>query len=375
MTEHTGTTPAGAIVVPELTRLFDASGPFVTAYLTSEPAVENAPIVERQRWKSLRRELTERGATPSAIDAIDSHVGFAHTLGECLAVVANGRDVLHVEHWPDPPARDHARWALLPAIIPLIELRQASPPHVVALVDRRGADLIAAGPDGDRVEEVEGAGFPITKVHAGGWSERRYQQRAENTWERNAAEVAAELERLARDTRAAVVVIAGDVRARAALRRDLPSWLDGLVHEISGGRAPGTDEDTEASDIARLVATATAEQTVDLLRKYREELGQHHRAVAGPKDTLAALARAQVDVLLVHDDPADERTAWFGPEPTQTSLDRGELVDLGVGIEHTREGRLVDVAVRAAFGTGAAIRVIPQAGPVAGALGAILRWS
>ena len=31
---------------------------------------------------------------------------------------------------------------------------------------------------------------PITKIAAGGWSQRRYQQRAENTWEDNARDVA-----------------------------------------------------------------------------------------------------------------------------------------------------------------------------------------
>ena len=48
----------------------------------------------------------------------------------------------------------------------------------------------------------------------------------------------------------------------------------------------------------------------------------------------------------------------------------------GLGVDEPVEGRLVDVAVRAALGTGAGIRVVPPgaAGPTDG-MGAVLRWS
>jgi hypothetical protein len=83
---------------------------------------------------------------------------------------------------------------------------------------------------------------------------------------------------------------------------------------------------------------------------------------------------AAVDVLLVApDDPADARTAWFGPDPTVIAASADDLRGLGVGTP--TEGRLVDVAERAALATGATIRVVQPGAALAGGIGAILRWS
>ncbi|MBV9411271.1 MAG: hypothetical protein JO148_06730, partial [Acidimicrobiia bacterium] len=48
------------------------------------------------------------------------------------------------------------------------------------------------------------------------------------------------------------------------------------------------------------------------MAKFREERGQGDRAADGPAATLEAMSRSQVEVLLVHADPDDTRTAWFG---------------------------------------------------------------
>ena len=89
---------------------------------------------------------------------------------------------------------------------------------------------------------------------------------------------------------------------------------------------------------------------------------------------MSALAMAAVDVLLVAaDDPDDPRKAWFGPEPTQVGVTAADVRSMGV--DQPQEGRLVDVAVRAALGTGAGIRVIGTGAGLEGGIGAILRWS
>lgn len=79
-----------------------------------------------------------------------------------------------------------------------------------------------------------------------------------------------------------------------------------------------------------------------------------------------------MDALLVHDAADDGRTAWFGPDPTHVAPTRAALRDLGV--DSPRQGRLVDVAVRATLGTGAGIRVVPAGAGVGEDPGAILRW-
>src|SRR5947209_2158427 len=192
--DHTGVTPPVAITAPDLAEVVLGDGPFLTVYLTTEAAVENAAQRSELRWKDLRTELVRQGADERVVATVDPLVADAHLRGECLAVIANRSGVLHVTHEPDPPTRDVGRWGPLPVIGPLLEWRQSQVAHVVALVDRTGADVFCFRPHrGDQHVEVVGSDDPIHKARAGGWSQKRYQQRAENTWEANAADVAAEL--------------------------------------------------------------------------------------------------------------------------------------------------------------------------------------
>jgi peptide subunit release factor 1 (eRF1) len=170
-----------------------------------------------------------------------------------------------------------------------------------------------------------------------------------------------------------LVVLAGDVRAVQLIQEALPTnVLDRLV-VIEGGRSEDGSDQLFADRVQEQVTAAVNLDTYALLEKFREELGQADRAADGPDDVLAALARAQVEVLLVHDSPDDDRTALFGPEPTQVGRVADDL--RAMGVDDPQEGRLVDVAVRAALGTGAGVRIVPDGDVPTGRLGAILRWS
>jgi peptide subunit release factor 1 (eRF1) len=377
--ESSGSSPPGGLspaAVPDIAAAFDAAGPFVTVYLGTEPAVEQAAQRSELRWKALRKELEASGAPEAALEAIDPLVPDAHHEGRTLAVVANDSGALLVRHEPEPPARDLGRVATLPSVGPLLEWAQAALPHLVVLADRAGADIIVSTP-GD-VEEVEtvdldrGDDPHLRKSKPGGWSQRRYQNKAENLWDHNAKQVADHVTALVDEHDVRLVLVAGDVRALEKLRQHLPERVAGLVREIEGGRAPGTDVDELAEEVVKLVATTVAEDSVALLRTFKQERGQNDLAAEGMAATLAALASAQVDTLLVHDDPDDTRTAWFGPGPGMVAEDSQTLRDLGV--EDPQEGRLVDVAIRAAFTTGASVRIIPSVGSVADGLGAVLRF-
>jgi len=208
--------------------------------------------------------------------------------------------------------------ASLPSLGPLIEHRQREVPHVVALVDRQGADIVAVERGGEaRDNEVDGVHGPVIRKSApGGWSQRRYQDRADESWAKTARAISDAVVATADQIDAQLVVLAGDVRELQLVRDALPERLRELTHVVHGGRAAGTDEDARRHEIERLVHTAVADATVALVRKLREELGQHDRAAVGTRDTFSALQKAEVEVLLVHDDPDDERTAWFGDAPT-----------------------------------------------------------
>ena len=366
--------PRGAVAAPDLAEVFQHNGPFATVVLATEQGIENAAQRSEQRWRALRSELADARAGDEVLEAVDRTVPEAHLEGNALAVVAAGEGVLHVEHGRDLPPRDLVRWASLPSVVPVVEWRQAFPPHVVVLADRRGADMVAFRHERAEVRrEAGGDDDPLTKSAPGGWSQRRYQQRAENTWEENAEDVATELAKLVGQVDARLVVVAGDVRALQLLREELPDEVLGVLRSVQGGRSPDGSMDDVDEEVRGLVDQTVARETEEILEKFREEVGQSDRAADGPAATLEALTRAQVDVLLVHDMAEDERTGWFGPAPTQAAMTPDPL--RAMGVEEPTEGRLVDVMLRAALGTGAAIRVVPPVGGPSEGVGAILRWS
>src|SRR5205823_9479604 len=94
-----------------------------------------------RRWKALRQTLAEQGAPRQALEHVDPLVGSAYLHGECLAAFASGDGLVHVEYGPEPPACDFGSWDGAPVLGPLVGWRQSSPPSVMVLTDRRGADI------------------------------------------------------------------------------------------------------------------------------------------------------------------------------------------------------------------------------------------
>jgi peptide subunit release factor 1 (eRF1) len=221
--------------------------------------------------------------------------------------------------------------------------------------------------------EAGGATDPLTKSNPGGWSQQRFQQRAENTWAENADDVAEELTKLVDRVEAGLVVAAGDVRALQLLREALPDRVGELLHVVEGGRGADGSKEEIAAEAAEQVQAAANDATEALLEKLREEAGQQDKAAEGVAATAQALSMGQVEVLLLHDEPEEDRSAWFGPDPIPVAAAPEALESLGV--ESAQEGRLADVLIRAALATGAGIRIIPPVGGPADGVGALLRWS
>jgi hypothetical protein len=360
----------------EITRLFDASGPFVSVYLATEGDVEQAAERVALRWKNLRGELLDDGVPEATLAAVDPLVEGSHTAGATLAVVAAVDGIVHAANLPQPPARDAlVRHGPLPDVLPLLATGQAAVPHVAVLTDRTGADIAARVADStQQAEHVEGRASPhIHKPQAGGWSQPRYHHRAEALWESNAGEVAGALTKLVDQVRPRFVAAAGDVRALQLLREHAPKRVRERI-KVVGGEFGSLDAVFQAAD--QLVAATVEADTGALLERFAQERGQGDRAVEGAAATLEALCRSQVETLLV---PGpwldDDRTAWFGPAPAQVGADPGTLDAMGVAVPV--EGRLLDVAVRAALGTGAGVRVLdPDRGDAfRDGLGGLLRFT
>src|SRR5689334_19714296 len=227
--------------------LFDRPGPWVSVYLDATRASENGDHEVSLRWRALRGKLAGQGADEATLDAVATAVeNHPYQPGRYgLAVFATDGEVALLEELPAPPPADEAFLEPLPHAMPLLAQRGEEVPYVRVLADRTGADLegISAG-SAPRRRQVSGSeSFPLRKVHAGGWSDRRYDQAVEEAWKRNAQDVTAAATELAESLGAEIIVVGGDVRAVQKFVDQLPKrWQDRLVRTDAGARHAGADE-------------------------------------------------------------------------------------------------------------------------------------
>lgn len=371
---HTGRTADGAVRPDDLVAIADRSGPLASVWVERAGTGEWGAQADQSGANSAVAALADAGAPEAACQAVASALDAVDPAARGAVVIADSSDVLLVEPLPEPPRAEVARWGPLPSLSPVLEHRQSLIRAIVVLADRAGADIAVHGPGGNELDEnVEGDDHPITKSAPGGWSQSRYQQRAEDSWEHNAGAVAQRVGEIATELTPELVVLGGDVRAVELVHERLPDDLRSMTRTITPGRAADGSEDQREEAIVRLTNTAIAEETVALLQAFQDLGGQAARAANGRESVLAALQQSQVDVLLVHDDPDDARTAWFAAEPGIVAANESAVTELG-GSE-PQEARLVDVAVQAALRTGAGVRVVPDAAAIDEGLAAILRWS
>jgi hypothetical protein len=339
---------------PDLRDFVRDAGPFLSIAIPTPSRSDDAAHQFEIRWKNALSQIAGAAWTPAEIADLEGIGRDLHHGEGAAVVILHRRDGATLVEFIDEPVRETTvDEGPLPRLAPLIEARQRVIAHVVVETDRGGADLTAF--DGGSVltaETVEGERLHIHRGHPGGWSQRRFQQRAENTWEENARLVAGETATLARRVDAELIVVSGEVRARSLLVDELDGMHD--VPDVVGIES-GSPE-AIADEVVRLVADRVARGIRELAERVREGTG-HGRATVDTAETLATLNEGRVATLLVHDDidAVDEVTDT-------------EIAGFPAG------ARTVDVAIAAALRSDADVVVVPQLAMMDGPLAAILRW-
>lgn len=366
-----------------LRSLLDETGPFASVYLPPRTITADALEQLDRRWQQARRALTEAGAPTALLEALQAPATVDHCAGEIHCLVAtptgDGSWRIALDTWMRGDLADPVtRLGPVPYLVPLLDGRRREVAHLTVLIDRVGADMAGSAITGaatlvaDTVEvQMDGETDDIARSAPGGWSQRRFQQRAENTWEDNARAVAGEVAELASTVDARFVAVAGDVRATAFLVEHLPEAVADRVVLVEGSRH---DHDAVADQVERIVADHVARRSVAVL----EDLGAHVAAGRGTTDraaVLEGLRRHRVATLVVATGAAadhTERTAHLSPfDRSQVALDAADLVDAGAGAVRAD---LDDAAVAAALVSGADVVVVPAATRLLDGLGAIFRF-
>jgi hypothetical protein len=357
--------------------LYDRPGPWASVHLDATRAEENAEHQIELRWRALRTDLARQGADDATLDAIaEAITGHPYQPGRYgLAVFATAGEAVLVEPTAAPPDADTAHYGVLPHAMPLVASRATEVPYVRVLSDRTGADVtgLTVGGAPRRTEVRGGDTFPIRKPHVGGWSHRRYQQAAEETWKRNAGDVAAAVTELAEAVGAEVIVIGGDVRTTPLVAERLPvRWRERVVVTDAGSRQSDDEEaldDVTVQAIAE-IADRHARAAID---RYNTQRGEGSGS-AGLADVVMRLQRGQADTVLLIDDPSSTDTLWISPDdPTLVAVDQFELRDSG--INNPTEVRADAALLRAIVGTRADLVLVhPDEVELEHGIGAVLRY-
>jgi hypothetical protein len=363
----------GTVQCPDLVGLTQHRGPFASVYVNTEAAAEDAPHRMEIRWKDLRRELEACGIDPATISAVGSSLADARFRGTAVGIVAAHGEVLAQDASSSPLRRELLRVGSIPSLGPILEWCQHRMTYATVACDHAGADIELVSASDERTTTTAGDTDrhdpELHKAHGGGWSHRRFEQRVENAWERNARQVLDLLDTLVRDADPKLVLYGGDPHACSLIAEHASATLRPRLHEVSLSRAADGSERHDAHAVGVAVATAVATDTARLLGQLRQNL-TGSLGVEGTTGVLAALTAAQVDTLLVHCDADDDRVAYLSPDPLVVGLDEQEVASFG---GETCAGRVADVAIWAAFLTGAKVRMAPGS-PIDDGMAALLRF-
>ncbi|MEV0136238.1 Vms1/Ankzf1 family peptidyl-tRNA hydrolase [Dactylosporangium sp. NPDC050688] len=359
--------------------LYEQAGPWASVYVDTSRNTEDGAEQVDLRWRAARESLAADGCDEDTLDAMEQAVleRPQEPGRHGLAVFAAHGAVALAQPLDAPPRREIAAFGPLPHTMPLVAQLGEQIPYVQVLVDHTGGFLTGTGPGRlVRTASVEGSqDFPIRKSNVGGWQQSHWQQAAQESWQRNAGEVAVAVAELAEGCDAQVIVVGGDPRSRPMLVERLPErWRDLVVTTEAGARAAGADPHALDEATIRAVAERAAAHETDVVDRYRMQRGRDAAAGDGLPAVVAALQRGQVDTVLLVDDPSSTQMLWAGPEPLQLSYDAAELHAMGVAAPW--KVRADAALVRALACSDAGLTLVePAELPVDGGVAALLRYA
>ncbi len=308
--------------------LYEGPAGYVSVYLDTSRAHENAPEAVALRWRAARERLAGEGADPATLDAVQEVITDPALAAPGRAVFAHHGNIAFSFPLRTPPRREIARVAPLPHLMPLLAQNPPPAPHLLVAANRAGGEIVAVNGAGEESHgSVTPNGWPVHKTSVGGWSQARFQRSAEEAWEMNAKELASAVTDAAAGARAGHIIIGGDTRARSLLFDHLDTRLQAMTvlvdHEIPA-ESPAMMAAADEAISAR--AETESRERFDEWHAQRA----HSGAVEGVDDTLAALRDGRVAELFVADRPTSTAEVWIGPGGTDVAVREAELGDWGV---------------------------------------------
>lgn len=318
--------------VDRMRPLASAPGPFVSLYIDDARDTHDAAKQAAARWGALHRHLEDSGIAENVIRAIERAVlhSTPGTGRQGRAIIAGGEGVLINEHLGSAPSITVLRISDYPYLLPLLESGTSRPTYVFAAVDHLGADVLLHRNDRIVHQSVQGDGYPVHKPATAGWHGYGDMQRTtEEAVRMNARATADQITEMVDQSRAGLVFLCGEVRARTDVLSALPRRIAQCVVPLPGRSEGGRADERENADlIDREVARRRLDQTGAVLTRYEEELGrQSGLAAQGLSAVCRGLRDGAVDTLIVGE--LGGTTVVVGHDRTMVAPDADSLSELG----------------------------------------------
>ncbi len=307
----------------QLETLFQHPGPYTSVYRQTLPLVDEAQLLSDPD-EGIRKSLREQHAPLKALEEISRLMKLKppdDAAGAAYLVAADGESVVAYGH--EPPRESLVYVSSLPYVAPVLEWKQRQVAHLVVVTDGVGADVAIFGTEMKTdLQEIDGS----------------------------ARQLADQILSIAADQNSDLIIVAGTSEGEAAdLGRHIRDKLPIGRRLMIDSTIPSVEELTQK--VVRKVSDFAARQTVEHLQELRF-MEHHDAAVEGTSDTVKAMSESDASALLIHDDPGDKRSLWFGPTGTDISLEQTEIC--------STEGRMVDALIRSALLQKVEVRIIPQ---------------
>jgi len=308
-----------------LKSIFAHSGPYVSVYLATMPLLADNKDDLYNRWKEMRQSLETKGASLASLDAVEARIVLPipeDAAGICVIAAAEGSTV--VDYGMEPPRSDLAIVDTLPYSAPLMEWQQRRVPHLVVTVDEKGADVVSFGL----------ANFTNLETYQGSTSD-----------------LLDPISKHVEAIKAKLVVLAGDPKIIKTLANELVTKVPMGCRIVTDSTDKSVDDLSEAT--VRFVGDTVARKTLNYLKE-QQFLSNHDAAVDGTANTVKAISEGTAEVLLIHDDPVDQRRLSLGTLPFEMSLEERP--------GYTNKARIIDALIASAVLQNIVVRIIPSTG-------------
>jgi hypothetical protein len=166
----------------------------------------------------------------------------------------------------------------------------------------------------------------------------------------------------------------GDERAMSLVADQAsPDVRERLVPLATGGRARGVSKEAEAEAIEDELARRRAARQQKLRDDFEAARGTTGRGAEGLEAVVDAVRKAQVESLLLHDDPASDLTLHVGENASMIGLTEHDVRQAGASAPST--DRADAALVWALAATGGSVGLIDDSVQLRDGVAAILRWA